>query len=48
MFDAALRMHGYSVEGMDLYADHNALTLAVAAPDGLHLFTSDDGGVVWR
>ncbi len=48
VFDAAARMHGYSVEGLDLYADGNTLALAVSAPDGLHILRSEDAGATWR
>lgn len=48
VFDAAARMHGYTVEAMNVYADGPRMTLAVSAPDGLHLLTSEDAGASWK
>jgi hypothetical protein len=48
VFDAAARMHGYSVEGLDLYVQGDTLALAVATSDGLHILRSDDAGATWH
>jgi hypothetical protein len=48
LFDAAAHAHGAMVEGLDLYADDTLVTLAIAAPDGLHLLVSEDAGEHWN
>lgn len=48
VFDAAARTHGALVEGLGLYAEGARVTLAISAPDGLHIFTSDDAGESWH
>jgi hypothetical protein len=48
VFDAAAHMHGYSVEGIDVYAEGDSLALAIATPEGLRILRSDDAGANWH
>jgi len=48
LFDAAAHMHGYAVDGLDLYVEGESLLVAIAAPDGLHILRSDDAGANWH
>ena len=48
VFDAAAHMHGYAVEGIDVYSEGDALALAIATPEGLHILRSEDSGATWH
>ena len=47
VFDAAWRMHGWVVQGLEAYASGATVLIAVLSSDGLHLFRSDDEGAHW-
>lgn len=48
VFDAAAAQHGVTIEGLGLYAEGDALTLAVSVPEGLRVLRSADRGASWR